>query len=343
MKKIFQDLLYYIIFCLWWLVSILPLPVLYLFSSLCYCISYYVVRYRRKVVRKNLCNSFPEKTEKEIIAIEKEFYLYFCDLIAESIKFFSISESELKRRMQFKDLDRVNQSLESGRSIAMFLGHNCNWEWISSLPLWVDNDKSRSLQLYHPLENPIMDRLVGYERERMGSTNVPMKQSIRHIMKYRQEGLPVIVGFISDQVPGWESLNYWLPFFGQDTPVMTGGERIAQKMGMDCYYLRSRRVRRGYYEVTAELMTDEVKKVPEFWLTEEYYRRLEENIRQQPSYWLWTHRRWKRTRERFFEVMIEEERWTELENNRFCDHEHPEGKPVSEWAAEHGITLPQHP
>lgn len=337
-----KKLLYYILFGLWWLLSIIPMPILYLFSTVFYLVAYYVVRYRRKLVRKNLTECFPGKSEKQIVRIEKRFYLYFCDLMFEAIKFFSISKAEMRYRMKFHGAERVNESIHNGRSVAFFLGHNCNWEWISSIPLWIDNENSKSLQLYHPLENPIMDRLVGYERERMGSTNVPMAQSIRHIMKYRKEGKPVLVGFIADQVPIWESLNYWLPFFGKDTPVMTGGERIARKMDMDCYYINVRRRHRGRYEATFELMTDQPNKMPEFWITEEYYRRLEANISQQPSYWLWTHRRWKRTREKFFQYCIEDEHWKELHETRFFDHDHPEGKPCLEWAEEHGITIPPH-
>lgn len=317
------------------------MPIHYLFSTLFYFIAYYVVRYRRKLVRKNLSECFPDKSPKQIKLIEKRFYLYFCDLLVESVKFFSISKTELRYRMQFKGIERLNQSLEQGRSCAIFLGHSCNWEWISSLPLWIDPAKGKCLQLYHPLENPVMDRLVGCERERMGSTNIPMFQSLRLILKHKQEGLPVIVGFIGDQVPIWSSLNYWLQFFGKDTPVMTGGERIAQKLDMDCYYLHNRRVRRGRYEATFELMTNEPKKVPEFWITEEYYRRLEENISEQPSYWLWTHRRWKRTRQGYIERAIEKGHWSELEAARFFDHEHPEGKLVTEWAAENGISIPE--
>ncbi len=343
MKKTLQNILYYIFFGLWWIFSILPLPILYIFSTLSFFFLYYVLRYRRSAVRKQLTECFPQKSQHQIGKIEKRFYLYFCDLIAESVKFFSISKREMKYRMKFTGIEKINASIENGRSLALFLGHNCNWEWISSLPLWVDNAKSKSLQLYHPLENPIMDRLVGYERERMGSTNIPMAQSIRHIMKYRQEGKPVIVGFIADQVPIWESLNYWLTFFGKDTPVMTGGERIAKKMDMDCYYIHMYRRRRGHYEAKIELITTEPKQKPDFWITEQYYQRLQENISQQPSYWLWTHRRWKRTRAGYIEHLIAENRWTELENSRFYDHENPEGKPCLEWAKDNKMTIPPRP
>jgi len=328
MKEKIKNLAYYLLFGLWWLFSSLPLWIHYCGSIILFFLLRYVFRYRRKLVRRNLRESLPNLSERKLRIIEARFYLYCADLVAESVKFFSISKREIQRRMQFRNLEQLNDSIEHGRSIAIFLGHNCNWEWVSTLPLWLDPEKSKSLQLYHPLENPIMDRLVGYERERMGSTNVPMAQSIRHIMKYQKEGKPVIVGFIADQVPIWESLNYWLPFLGHDTPVMTGGERIARKLDMDCYYLHLRRQRRGKYIATLELMTDTPRKVPEFWITEQYYLRLEANIKQQPSYWLWTHNRWKRSRKDLIRHLADEHRWNELENLKFYDHEHPEGQPA---------------
>lgn len=317
-------------FGLRWIISLLPLRILYFFGTLLYLLIYHVVRYRRKVVRQNLTESFPSYTLKQIAKVERDFYQYFCDLLMEDLKFFSISASEMRRRMQFKGMERVIQSAEAGRSMAFFLGHNCNWEWISSMPLWVEG-KCQCMQLYHPLENPVVDRLMDYVRSRFGGVNVPMKQSIRDIMKYQRMGKPVAVGFIADQAPIWESLNYWLPFFNHDTPVMTGGERIARKLDMDCYYMETRRVRRGYYVTELKLMTDKPKEVPEFWITEDYYRQLEANITMQPSYWLWSHKRWRRTRQGYIDHLRYENRLAELSKSTFCDHQHPEGIPCLEW------------
>lgn len=328
--KVLNNLIYYIVFGTRWLISLLPLRILYIFSTLSYLLLYYVIRYRRKVVRQNLRESFPDLTARRIGKIERRFYLYFCDLMVEDLKFFSMSESEMKKRMVMKGMERALQSAEAGRSMAFFLGHNCNWEWIASMPLWCQ-DKCKCLQLYHPLENQIADRMMGYVRSRFGGSNVPMKQSIRDIMKYQREGKPVLVGFIADQAPIWESLNYWLPFFNHDTPVMTGGERIARKLNMDCYYMETRRVRRGYYVSEIKLMTDKPKEVPEFWITEEYYKRLEANIQMQPSYWLWSHKRWRRTRQGFIDHLRYENRDSELCISRFYDHDHPEGVPCLEW------------
>ena len=307
-----------LLFCLWWLIARLPAWWHYLWADILYLIVRYVVHYRRDIVRKNLAESFPELSDAERQKIENGFYHHMCNLIVESIMYFGMSQKTIMKRMRFKGTELLNQSVEQGKSVAVFLGHHCNWEWISSLPLWT-SDRGKCLQLYHPLENVTIDKLIGYSRERMGSINVPMAQSIRHIMKYKKDGTPVIVGFIADQ-----------PFFHHDTPVMTGGERIARKLDMDCYYVRIIRDRRGHYTADIQLITDDSRSVPEHWITEQYYEHLEANIREQPSLWLWTHNRWKRTRAGFIRHLKAENRLTELANLRFFDHAHPDGQPASE-------------
>lgn len=331
MKNLLHKIIYHIVFALWWLFSALPMPMHYLGADLLYLVMRYVVRYRRSLVKENLSRCFPEMSQRRRDKIERRFYLFFCDYIVESIKFFSISKTELRYRMEFRGLDRLHQSLREGKSCACWLGHYCNWEWISSLPLWVDPEVGKCLQLYHPLKNKAMDQLMGYVRERMGSTNIKMKESLRHIVRYQKEGTPVVVGFIADQAPKWDSINFWLPFFGHDTAVLTGAERIARKMNMDCYFIHVTRKRRGRYVAEFQLMTDDARHVPENWITEDYCRRLEDNIREQPSYWLWSHDRWKRTRQGYIDRLRRKNRTHDLENDRFVDHEHPEGIPILDW------------
>jgi|GEM_PF-145772 len=332
--RFIHTLLYHILFALWWLFSALPLALHYLGADILYFIVRYVVRYRRDVVRRNLQECFPELSRHKRNMIERRFYLFFCDYIVESIKFFSISKRELRYRMEFRGLERINESLANGRSCAVFLGHYGNWEWISSLPLWVDPNVGRCLQLYHPLSNKAIDRLMGYVRERMGSTNIKMKESIRHIARYKKEGVPVVVGFIADQAPKWDNINYWLPFFNHDAPVLTGAERIARKMDMDCYFLHVQRKRRGRYVAEFQLMTDAPQQKPENWVTEEYTRRMEANIREQPSYWLWTHERFKRTRQGYIDRLRKLGRSDSFDTEKFFDHEHPQGISIADWIKE---------
>ena len=184
----------------------------------------------------------------------------------------------------------------------MFLGHYGNWEWISSMPLWVDPSLCLCAQLYHPLENYVTDQLILYTRRRFGGVNITMDKSIKYMVKYRNEGTPLLVGFIADQAPFWDNIYYWSDFLHHETPWFTGAERIMQKLDMDVYYLDVRRVRRGYYVAEYKRITTEPKNQEQFWITEQYSKMLEATIRRGPSYWLWSHRRWKRTKEEWLKI-----------------------------------------
>lgn len=160
--------LFYIVLFVWYLLSLLPLSVLYVLSDILFVLAYYVFRYRKRLVRKNLMDSFPEKKESDIIKIEKGFYLFLCDYIVESMKLLTMSKKNLQRRMVFKGTETVNEIIADGQSCAIYLGHYCNWEWITSLPLYVTKD-AQCGQIYHPLENKDFDRLFLRLRERMGA------------------------------------------------------------------------------------------------------------------------------------------------------------------------------
>lgn len=291
-----MKIIYYILFCFWFLISLLPLRVLYIISDGLFYIIYYIVKYRRPLVRKHLTDSFPEKTEKEIIKIEKDFYSWLCDYIVETIKLFSISRRHIRQRMRFSGTDLIMEQLSKGKSCALYLGHYCNWEWVTSLPLAV-GDTAVCAQIYHVLENQMFDRLFLRLRSRMGAVSIPMAETLRHIVKFRNEGKPMIIGFIADQVPFWNNIHYWTDFLHHDTPVLTGTERIARKADFTVFYLDIRRERRGYYSAEFKLLTKNPRELPEYAVTELYWRALEETIRRQPHLWLWTHNRWKRTRE----------------------------------------------
>ncbi|MBO4753777.1 MAG: lysophospholipid acyltransferase family protein [Bacteroidales bacterium] len=305
--NLFYRALYYIILVPLYAVSLLPMWWHYFWSDVFYLLIYRVVRYRRHVVRHNLTASFPDKSEAELRKIEREFYHYFCDLLVEAVKFISITPDEMRRRMKFEQLEPVIDSCRRGKSCAIYLGHYGNWEWISSMPLWYDPSIGIGTQLYHPLENPTMDRLMGYIRQRMGSFNIPVEQSVRHIVRYRQQGIPVLVGFIADQVPHWRNIHYWTPFLNHPkTPIFTGAERLTRQFDMDAYYVHIERLRRGYWKATCKLMARDCKQTKEFEITELYTRMLEKNILEAPQYWLWTHNRWKRTYE---EWLAKQESW----------------------------------
>ena len=295
-----MKILYYIIYPLWYLFSMLPLCVLYVVADLLFHLLYHVLRYRRRIVRKNLVESFPEKGEEEIRRIERGFYHFFCDYLVESIKMMSITPEEMKRRMTFKGTEMVDAVINSGGSVALYLGHFCNWEWVSSLPLWL-TPKALCGQIYHPIENKEFDRLFLKQRGRMGAVSIPMESTLREILRYRSEKQPVIIGYISDQAPHWRNIHHWCNFLNHDTPVLTGTERIIRKVGHEVFYLEMKRVKRGYYEGEIKLVTRDPGHLEEYELTTKYFQLLEASIRRQPELYLWSHNRWKRTREEFNE------------------------------------------
>jgi len=318
MEKTLHNIIYYFIFGVWYVFSLLPFWFLYLLSDVLCFFVFFVFRYRRKVIHQNIQRCFPNMKPRQQRLTELRFCRHFCDIFFESFKFISMSQKELMKRMKMvSGIDRMNQSLEAGHSCAIYLGHYANWEWFSTLCFW--SDKGAMMQLYHPLRNKLFDRLIGYTRNRFGNINVPMEQSLRYLVNEKKKGRPIVVGFIADQTPLYKNIHYWTRFFGHPTSYFTGSERLAQKFDMDVYYADIRCVKRGYYTVNMQLMTDQVKQLPECAITEMYNQRLEKTLSKNPAYWLWSHARWKRTYQQWpaeMEEIHQEERVTHLQEVR---------------------------
>jgi len=281
-----------------YLISLFPLWVLYRVSDFIFFILYHIVRYRRALVYKNMSDAYPEKDKEEVRAIERRFYHWLCDYFVETVKLMSISKKQLMRRMTFKGTELIDNVVKEGQSCAVYLGHYCNWEWVTSLPLWV-TPEAQCGQIYHALENSDYDKMFLNLRQRWGAVCIPMAETLRRIVKYKQDGQQVVIGYISDQVPFWNNIHHWLDFLHHDTPVLTGTERLAVQANHAVFYLDLTRPRRGYYEAEFKLITREPKKMKEFEITDIYFKMLEERINQAPQFWLWTHNRWKRSREEF--------------------------------------------
>ena len=293
-----MKVLYYTIFGIMYVLSLLPLCILYLISDFFFVVVYYIIHYRRTVVRTNLAASFPEKSKEELRDIEWRFYRCLCDYFVETVKMMTMSEKQMRRRMVFKGIEVIDNCIGDGQSVAVSLGHIFNWEWVTSLPLWAPSD-AKCGQIYHALENQMFDHLFLRIRQRWGSECIEMREILRKTIDYKRKGQLTIIGYIGDQVPHWNNIHHWCQFLNHDTPVMTGMERIAIKNHQALVYLNVRRVKRGYYEAEFQLITQQPEELKEFETTDIYYRKLEENIRMQPELWLWSHNRWKRTREEF--------------------------------------------
>ena len=303
-----HGVLYYIVAIIWHLLSLLPLRVLYVFSDFLYLIVYHVIHYRKKVVRANLKGSFPHKSRRELRKIERGFYHFFCDYIVETFKQFSMSQEEMMRRMEIRGVNKIYErmKLENKNFCFVFLGHYCNWEWIASLPYWAPDDLLCA-QIYHPLYNKTFDELFLHLRNKFGGECIPMKETLRRIIELRRDKQKTIIGFISDQSPKWNSIHHWTKFFHRETPVFIGTEKIAKQVDALVYYGDVRRVKRGYYTCEFKVLTEvPIKQIPDYDLTDIYARYLELMITRQPMYWLWSHKRWKRTYEEWLHRQEEE-------------------------------------
>lgn len=274
------------------LLSYIPFRILYIISDVLYYFVYYVFRYRRHIVRKNLSESFPQKSEHEIKKIEKDFYSFFTDNILESLKMFTISQKEIVRRMKFTNIEEINEVTRKGKSISLYLGHYANWEWVSSIPLHTDKDVVGA-QIYHKLSNKNMDRLMKYIRERMGAVCVDMHKTARYVTEMAADNKVCIIGFIADQSPRKKDSRYFLRFLNHKTPVLTGTEKITKHYDFEAWFLEVNRVKRGYYEAKFVKMHENPKSLPDFDLTSIYYNMLEKCIMTHPELYLWSHNRFR--------------------------------------------------
>lgn len=289
-----------IVYVLFYTLSLLPFRILYGMADISYVLLYYIIRYRRGVVRKNLVTAFPEKSIDDIKTIERKFYHWFCDYFLEAIKLLSISEKELRRRFTIINSEEVEQCFQEGQDVAAILGHYCNWEWLSCVGMNLPPERETGL-IYHPLRNKTFDYLFRKLRSHEQNSHViPKKDILRYVVTKKREGVRNICGYISDQGPKWTNIHLWLPFLNHEyTPVFTGGERIMRKMNNAVFYVEMSRPKRGYYTATYKLITREPNTLPADDITRRFFCLLEGTIRQEPAFYLWSHNRWKRTKEEF--------------------------------------------
>lgn len=293
-------IIYKTVSTLFYMVSLMPFRILYAMSDVIYLIIYKCIGYRRKIVRRNLTSSFPEKSSGEIIAIERKFYHWFCDYFLETVKLMSLTPERMARHIEFRNAEEIERCFDSGQTCAAILGHYCNWEYLSATGISFSRHHDAVCGLiYHPLYSKTFDRIFIDIRQSMGGVCIPKKDILRYLLKYRRENRMNLFGYIADQGPKWENIHLWLPFLNHDTPVFTGAERIMRKMGNAVFYVDMERVCRGKYICTFRLITKEPALLPEHEITRTFFRMLEQSVRRAPEYYLWTHNRWKRTHEEF--------------------------------------------
>tara|TARA_R110000751_G_scaffold25152_1_gene68554 strand:+ start:717 stop:1625 length:909 start_codon:yes stop_codon:yes gene_type:complete len=275
-------------------VSILPMGVLYVLSDMMYFLVYRVVGYRKKVVFKNLGNSFPFKSEEEIGQIAKDFYRHFCDIVLESFKRLTIGEKEIKKRLLIKNPELIQEYVNDQRSILMYTGHQGNWEWLVFLPLMFPYSSNT---FYKPIKNKYFDELFKNMRERFGVNCVESDKGFRTIIDNHQRKVLTLNCMIGDQSPTKKSSKYWYNFLNQETAFFIGADKIAKKTDQVVLFPFFKKLRRGYYELEFKIIEDHPQIRDNFEILEKYAQQLEQAIMSAPELWLWSHRRWKLKRE----------------------------------------------
>jgi KDO2-lipid IV(A) lauroyltransferase len=295
MKKL-TKILYSILAILLVALAHLPLRVLYVLSDLLYLLIYYVVRYRRALVKRNLSKCFPEKTPEARLEIEREFYRNFADYIIETIKLLHISDDEMRRRFTFTNIDAVKDLMEQGHSIVAYFSHCGNWEWATSITLHCTELVAVGdlfCQVYRPLRNEHFDNLMFRIRRRFGSESIPKNLTLRRILQMRNNHVTSITGFMSDQKPSHGDTVHVVNFLNRPTAVITGTETLARRLKMSVIYFDMTKLSRGHYDVCIRVIANDASQTPAFFATDKYFALLEQTIKRNPSIWLWTHNRWK--------------------------------------------------
>jgi len=292
-----RDKILYILLFAWVRInSMLPMSVLYLFADVLYFFVYHVGRYRRKVVRTNMTNSFPDKTEEEIIDLERRFYHFLTDYFAETIKIAGMSQEKLAERARIKNPEVIFDLIDKGHScFILTAGHYGNWELFSASGIYFQGRASLD-HVYRPLKNKAFDKLFIYLRTRFDSPGIKKDEVARTIVELKRKKSNDIVTLVADQTPSKGYLEYWTTFLNQDSAILLGPEKIARKFDVPVLFADMERVKRGYYTLELKLITETPKETPDYFITEQFVRLMDTCIMRDPAYWLWTHKRWKHKR-----------------------------------------------
>lgn len=285
-----QYLLYLILYPILWIISILPFRLLYLFSDCIYVLVYYILGYRKRTVRNNLAKALPHLSDKERYGVEKKFYHHMCDMFLEMVKTMSISQKEMEKRFQFANLDVYLDMEKKGKSIALMIGHYATYEWVISMNYKIN---FKGYAIYKKLANPYFDKLVKNIRSKFKAYLITTKETGLTIEKNNAAGILGVYGFASDQTPRKSDNMYWYTFMGMETPIHVGAEVLAKKYDMNMMYLKVKKRKRGYYEASFEVLSEDVNSVPNYKISETFMQKVEQQILEAPEFYLWTHKRWK--------------------------------------------------
>ena len=284
-----QLLVFIVAYPFLWVISILPFRLFYMVSDVFYMLLYGVFGYRKKVVRSNLELTFPKISVVERKRIEKAFYKHLCDLLLEMVKTMHLSKSAVKKRYRVQNIELI-QEIARERSILVVCSHYANWEWNVSINNYID---AKGFAVYQKIGNVYFDRLIRKFRSKWNTTPIEQKETVKAVIRNEQLGIKGVYGMVSDQSPMASRAQYWSQFMGIKVPVFNGAEILARKLDLAVVFLKVSKVKRGYYKAEFIPISLQGKTTTEGEITEAFLRLTEEQIKEQPEYYLWTHRRWK--------------------------------------------------
>ena len=285
-----QLLLYIIVYPILWFISILPFRLLYFFSDCVFVVIYHIIGYRKKTVQENLQLALPYLSNNERLLIEKKSYRHLCDMFLEMIKTMTISREEMEKRFKFTNIDLYRDFEKKEKSIAIMVAHYASYEWVISMNQHIAFE---GYAIYKRLNNRYFDKLVRDIRSKFKATLITTKETAPTIeQNYNNKKLGVY-GFASDQSPIIHAAFHWNKFMGIEVPVHTGAEMLSKKFDMNILFLKTKKVKRGHYEASFEILSENPKEIPDYQITDDFISRVEKQIYEAPEFYLWTHNRWK--------------------------------------------------
>lgn len=284
-----QLLAYILVYPFLWIISILPHRIFYAFSDFVCFFVYRVIGYRKEVVRTNLELVLPAKTKEELDRIEKDFYKHMCDMFLEMVKTMGLSKEAAKRKYEVTNIELL-QEIEKKKSILIVCSHYANWEWNVSINNYVN---SKGYAIYQKISNPYFDNLVRKIRAKWNTELITQRETMKTVIRNHQNKVSSIYGMVSDQSPQVHRAKYWKEFMGVKVPIFNGAETLARKLDVAVVFLKVSKVKRGHYRATFIPITLEGSKTEVNEITDKFLSLTEQQIRERPEHYLWTHRRWK--------------------------------------------------
>ncbi len=272
-----------------WVISRLPYKLFYFFSDIIFVIVYQIFGYRKKVVRNNLALVFPKKSNTELKRIEKDFYKHMCDMFLEMIKTMHLSKEEVKKRYHVSNLP-VLQDIAKNKSVLVVCAHYANWEWNVSINNYVD---AKGYAVYQKISNKHFDSWITKTRAKWNTTLITQAETVKTVITNTKNNVRAIYGMVSDQSPMVSKAQYWAEFMGIKVPIFNGAETMARKLDLAVVFLKVSKVKRGYYNAEFIPITDKAKETEVNEITDQFLRLAEQQIKEKPEHYFWTHRRWK--------------------------------------------------